>query len=281
MKKILLALSAAPLFLAATLALALAAPSSRSASVPYDGCGQLVQYTDELTDPDTGRTWFVTTPATVTGWVTMTGSDSFQLRDTGGTTFTGTVNATGGFVATAVFGPDASGILMYTADGYMSAVLMRRDRYLLAQHTSQRAENRGKWGLPGGRLKDAEKPKACLRRELIEDLAEAAPDSWRAWFRLALAYDAAGDRTRARAAARQALVDPPQIDAAITRAGRVAGFSADGASTTTAAARLDVPLLIIHGEKDGRIPAEHARRIAEAASGRATHRTGTAGTPVS
>ncbi len=35
--------------------------------------------------------------------------------------------------------------------------------------------------------------------------AEAAPDDWRSWYRLALAYDAAGDRTRARAAARHAL----------------------------------------------------------------------------
>lgn len=34
---------------------------------------------------------------------------------------------------------------------------------------------------------------------------EAEPGSWRAWFRLALAYDAAGDRTRARAAARHAI----------------------------------------------------------------------------
>jgi hypothetical protein len=34
---------------------------------------------------------------------------------------------------------------------------------------------------------------------------EAAPDDWRAWFRLSLAYDAAGDRTRAREAARHAL----------------------------------------------------------------------------
>jgi hypothetical protein len=34
---------------------------------------------------------------------------------------------------------------------------------------------------------------------------EADPQSWRAWFRLALAYDAAGDRTRARAAARHAI----------------------------------------------------------------------------
>ena len=34
---------------------------------------------------------------------------------------------------------------------------------------------------------------------------EADPESWRAWFRLALAYDAAGDRPRARAAARHAI----------------------------------------------------------------------------
>ncbi len=34
--------------------------------------------------------------------------------------------------------------------------------------------------------------------------ADAAPDDWRSWFRLACAYDAAGDRRRARAAMRQA-----------------------------------------------------------------------------
>ena len=34
---------------------------------------------------------------------------------------------------------------------------------------------------------------------------EAAPEDWRTWFRLALAYEAAGDRTRARAAARHAV----------------------------------------------------------------------------
>ena len=34
---------------------------------------------------------------------------------------------------------------------------------------------------------------------------EAAPDSWRAWFRLSLAYDASGDRKRARWAMREAI----------------------------------------------------------------------------
>lgn len=49
-------------------------------------------------------------------------------------------------------------------------VLMHDEFYLLAQHNSRRREHTGKWGLPGGRLKDTEKPKACLRRELIEEL---------------------------------------------------------------------------------------------------------------
>ena len=34
---------------------------------------------------------------------------------------------------------------------------------------------------------------------------EQSPEDWRTWFRLALAYDAAGDRSRARAAARHAI----------------------------------------------------------------------------
>ena len=35
--------------------------------------------------------------------------------------------------------------------------------------------------------------------------AEAEPDSWRAWLRLGMAYDAAGDRRRARSAVRRAI----------------------------------------------------------------------------
>jgi hypothetical protein len=49
------------------------------------------------------------TPATVTGWVSLTGGDTFQLRDTGGTSFTGTVQPSGHFTANAVFGPDGGG----------------------------------------------------------------------------------------------------------------------------------------------------------------------------
>lgn len=35
--------------------------------------------------------------------------------------------------------------------------------------------------------------------------AEAAPEDWRSWYRLGLAYDAAGDRKQARAAMRRAI----------------------------------------------------------------------------
>jgi Flp pilus assembly protein TadD len=35
---------------------------------------------------------------------------------------------------------------------------------------------------------------------------EKNPDDWREWFALSLAYDAAGDRSRARKAMREALV---------------------------------------------------------------------------
>ena len=54
-------------------------------------------------------------------------------------------------------------------------VLMRDGRYLLAQHNSRRRERIGRWGLPGGRLRPSEKPKACLRRELLEELGCQVP----------------------------------------------------------------------------------------------------------
>jgi len=37
------------------------------------------------------------------------------------------------------------------------------------------------------------------------EAVDAAPEDWRAWFRLGLAYDASGDRRRARAALRTAM----------------------------------------------------------------------------
>ncbi len=54
-------------------------------------------------------------------------------------------------------------------------VLMREQRYLLAQHNSRRRENRRRWGLAGGRLRGRENPQECLRRELMEELGCRVP----------------------------------------------------------------------------------------------------------
>ena len=56
--------------------------------------------------------------------------------------------------------------------------------------------------LPSGRPD----PKAAdLQFPTYQAEVEASPDSWRAWFRLSLAYDASGDRKRARWAMREAI----------------------------------------------------------------------------
>lgn len=55
---------------------------------------------------------------------------------------------------------------------------------------------------PSGRA-DREAADALFARRQAE--TEAAPEDWRTWFRLSLAYDDAGDRRRAREAARTAI----------------------------------------------------------------------------
>jgi hypothetical protein len=55
---------------------------------------------------------------------------------------------------------------------------------------------------PSGRIDPAA---AAEVFPVYQAATEAAPDDWRAWFRLGLAYDAAGDRRRARWATREAI----------------------------------------------------------------------------
>jgi hypothetical protein len=55
---------------------------------------------------------------------------------------------------------------------------------------------------PSGRIDRAAADAAFTQ---YKEEAEAAPEDWRAWFRLSTAYDAAGDRKRARASMRTAI----------------------------------------------------------------------------
>lgn len=55
---------------------------------------------------------------------------------------------------------------------------------------------------PSGRI---EKDAADARFAEYEQQVQGAPDDWRAWYRLAIGYDDARDRKRARAAMRRAI----------------------------------------------------------------------------
>lgn len=77
-----------------------------------------------------------------------------------------------------------------------------------AESLGRRLEDEG--GLPQEQL--SVRPSGRVDRDEAEALfpkyraaVESAPQDWRAWYRLGLAYDGAGDRRRARAAVRQAV----------------------------------------------------------------------------
>jgi len=77
-----------------------------------------------------------------------------------------------------------------------------------AQQLGRRLESEG--ALPADEV--AVRPSGRVMREDADAVfplhradVEAHPDDWRAWYRLGLAYDAAGDRRRARDAVRRAI----------------------------------------------------------------------------
>lgn len=55
---------------------------------------------------------------------------------------------------------------------------------------------------PGGRIDREAAERAFLE---VKEQVEADPERWQSWFHLAFAYDAAGDRRRARSALRKAV----------------------------------------------------------------------------
>ncbi|GIG27965.1 tetratricopeptide repeat protein [Cellulomonas marina] len=91
----------------------------------------------------------------------------------------------------------------------VALVLIARE-WLLALHVQRMADTLAAAGdlpvdrlprSPGGRI-DREAARAAF--DPARDAVEADPESWAAWYHLAFAYDAAGDRRRAREALRTA-----------------------------------------------------------------------------
>jgi tetratricopeptide (TPR) repeat protein len=76
-----------------------------------------------------------------------------------------------------------------------------------SQRLVERLESEGglDLGLPVRPSGRPERAAADAAFPVFRDAVEAEPDSWRAWLRLGLAYDAAGDRRRARRAVRKAI----------------------------------------------------------------------------
>lgn len=77
-----------------------------------------------------------------------------------------------------------------------------RSQALVRRLETEGGLNLGIPAMPSGR---PERAAAVAAFPGFQAAAEAEPESWRAWLRLGLAYDAAGDRRRARIAVRRAI----------------------------------------------------------------------------
>ena len=80
---------------------------------------------------------------------------------------------------------------------------------LRVEKMAKQVETEGRWPIRDLPLRPSGRPeKAAADREFerIREELDKAPEDWHSWFNLGLAYDACGDRKRARAAMRKALV---------------------------------------------------------------------------
>lgn len=92
----------------------------------------------------------------------------------------------------------------------IGAYLLVRELLFGLQATRLTRRLRAEGALPGDDLPRrasgrVERTAADAAFAQYAEAAEARPDDWRAWLRLGLAYDMAGDRRRARAAVRRAI----------------------------------------------------------------------------
>lgn len=113
------------------------------------------------------------------------------------------------FIATGLAIGIAIGVALFVIAVVGALLLVLEFRFgLRITRLGARLEREG--GTPGDvvPVRPSGRPDRTAADELFPQYkaaVEAAPDDWRAWFRLGVVYDAAGDRKRARAAMRTAL----------------------------------------------------------------------------
>ncbi len=76
------------------------------------------------------------------------------------------------------------------------------------ERLTKRVESEGTWPLFELELRPSGRPIRESADKVFQEFkarAEAKPEDWHSWFNLSLAYDAAGDRARARKAMQQAI----------------------------------------------------------------------------
>ena len=79
---------------------------------------------------------------------------------------------------------------------------------LQVERLAKEVESEGKWPKLDFELRPSGRPtreSADRVFEAVRDATAAQPEDWHSWFNLGLAYDASGDRRRARASMRKAI----------------------------------------------------------------------------
>lgn len=79
---------------------------------------------------------------------------------------------------------------------------------LRTEKLAAQVEAEGKWPIRDLPVRPSGRPEKAAAQAVFDRISEEsskAPDDWHSWFNLSLAYDACGDRKRARAAMRKAI----------------------------------------------------------------------------
>ena len=90
----------------------------------------------------------------------------------------------------------------------LAGIFMELRFGIRVERMAKHVEQEGLWPIRDLPLRPSGRPEKAAAQavfERIQEQANATPEDWHSWFNLGLAYDACGDRRRARIAMRKAL----------------------------------------------------------------------------